>query len=83
MRVSTMPNDDDEDRTPTESPSAMHRLGLATCPKCDGGRFIAGVTCPFCEGGGRVTLTRHHEYVGLKDTDPSALRLDVDPESEP
>lgn len=63
---------DDSDKTPARSPSAQHRLGLATCPVCHGeGKVplgvVAGVaTCSECDGGGRVTLKRHGELVGLK-----------------
>lgn len=65
-----MRNDDDEDKTPTESPSAMQRLGLAVCPKCEGARFFYGERCPMCNGGGRVTLSEFNRYIGLHDTIP-------------
>lgn len=65
-----------DDKTNPRTPSAMHALGLAVCPRCDGtGKFtlstigaesLSIVDCDFCEGSGRVTLKRHHEYVGLK-----------------
>lgn len=68
----------DDDTTPTESPSAMHRLGLATCPVCKGARVLDGRKCGECGGGGRVTLTRFNElaglrvdYDGLADTPPA------------
>ena len=73
---------DDNAPTPPRTPSAMQRLGLAVCPRCDGfGRHLDEVeVCYLCNGGGRVTLKQHHDYVGLHDTDHAALRLDVDPE---
>jgi hypothetical protein len=57
---------DDDDKTPTESPSAMHRLGLATCFVCDGARIVDGKKCEKCGGGGRVTLTEFNAHLGLK-----------------
>lgn len=56
----------DDEPTRPRSPSAQHRLGLATCPACDGKSSAAAEICPFCEGAGRVTLARHHAYVGLE-----------------
>lgn len=58
------------DDTPTQprSPSAQHRLGLAACPACDGKGREDVTACSYCEGAGRVTLARHHAFVGLKPT---------------
>lgn len=60
-----MPRDEDEDVTPVQSPSAMHRLGLATCPCCEGSRVRDGEACPFCEGAGKVALAKAGEWFGL------------------
>jgi hypothetical protein len=59
----------DDDATPTETPSAMHKLGLAVCFACNGARFVDGVKCGTCDGGGRVTLKEFNEHVGLADYD--------------
>ncbi len=61
----------DDEKTPVQTPSAMHRLGLATCPCCEGSGARDGETCPYCEGAGRVTLERHGIWVGLRKTDPA------------
>jgi DnaJ-class molecular chaperone len=55
----------DDDVTPVQTPSALHRLGLATCPVCEGSRVRDGERCPFCDGAGRVTLERAGEWFGL------------------
>jgi hypothetical protein len=48
--------DDDEPKTPPESPSGLQKLGLEHCPECRGtGRFEDGGTCSLCKGGRRVT----------------------------
>lgn len=53
-----MPHDD-SDKTPVETPSAMLRLGIESCPACDGrGRTIVDEACFYCEGGRRVTNAR-------------------------
>ena len=66
----TSKRDDDDDTTPVQTPSALHKLGLATCPCCEGSRVRDGDDCPFCkvEGGastGRVSLARAGEWFGL------------------
>lgn len=56
-----MPDDD----TPTrpETPSAMLRLGLVSCPACDRrGRSTTGEECFFCQGGRVVTLEKKEEW---------------------
>jgi DnaJ-class molecular chaperone len=43
-------------------------MGLADCPRCEGHKvdpFKTGEPCTYCEGAGKVTLMRHHEYLGL------------------
>ena len=60
-----------DDNTPTETPSAMHKLGLAVCPCCEGTGARDGETCPYCDGARRVTLERFNLWVGLKKTDPA------------
>lgn len=65
---------------PRRTSSASQRLGLATCPECNGmGEVPLGVVanvvpCPECHGAKKVTLARHHELVGLK-----ALHHDTEP----
>lgn len=64
-----MPKDDEV--TPIESISAMHRLGLARCPCCEGTGVRDGAACEYCEGAKRVTLERANIWFGLKKTDPA------------
>jgi hypothetical protein len=66
-----MPRDDDDTPpTPVQTPSARHRLGLATCPCCEGSRVRGGEDCTFCkvDGGtssGHVSLEKAGEWFGL------------------
>lgn len=62
---------DKDEVTPIESISAMHRLGLATCPCCEGSGVRDGETCPYCEGGRKVKLEKANLWFGLKKTDPA------------
>lgn len=49
--------DDEEPKTPPATPSALHRLGLVACPKCQAaGRDAAGATCDVCRGGKHVAV---------------------------
>ena len=61
----------DGDITPIESISAMHRLGLARCPCCEGSGVRDGTACEYCEGAKRVTLEKANVWFGLKKTDPA------------
>ena len=62
---------DNDDKTPPETHSALHRLGLAICPVCEGSGVRDGENCTFCDGAKRVTLARHHWWIGLSPTDPA------------
>jgi len=39
-------------KTPPQTPSAMHKLGLVPCPKCRGTRTL----CDLCNEGGAVAV---------------------------
>ena len=53
--------DDEEPKTPPDSPSGAQKLGLEHCLECDGEGSHAGVVCPQCKGGRRMT----HEQAKL------------------
>jgi hypothetical protein len=61
-----------DDRTPTETPSGMLRLGIEPCPACQGsGRSSVGEDCFYCEGTRRVTNARGDAWrAAHRDTDP-------------
>jgi len=49
--------DDDPDKTPTQTPSAMLRLGLSFCPKCTPGGIVDyRVDCDLCGNARRVPV---------------------------
>lgn len=62
---------DDGPKTPPQTPSAMHRLGLHDCPKCRGTRLL----CDLCAEGGKVTLDVATKWIlehpEAADTDPA------------
>jgi DnaJ-class molecular chaperone len=63
-----MPSDKDDETTPTETASAMHRLGLAVCPCCEGSGARDGENCGYCKGARRVTLKQFNDWIGLNPT---------------
>lgn len=64
-----------------DTSSSLLRLGLARCPHCAGERLIDGVACGFCHGGGRVSMADATKYLWEhRDTDPTGLRIDVEPD---
>jgi len=77
-----MTDPDDTDKTPVDTPSAMLRLGLESCPLCHRiGVLTSGIRCWFCDGARVVTKERAGEwraahssklldYGDLKDTEP-------------
>lgn len=79
-----MPHDDDA--TPVDTPSAMLRLGLESCPLCRRiGVLTGGLQCWYCDGARVVTKERAEswrkahppkadalpDYSNLADTDPA------------
>jgi hypothetical protein len=71
-----MMNDDDDlpdtdPVTPADTPSALLKLGLAVCPKCEGTGFlfinghiheVKTEECDLCEGGKRVTIEKAKQF---------------------
>jgi len=65
----------------SRSSSTTFRLGLADCPRCEGKKIDPhknGEPCSYCDGGGKVTLVRHHEYLGLAPPPSSSLDPKID-----
>ncbi len=76
----------DDDTTPVDTPSAMLRLNLESCPLCRRrGVLTNGIRCFYCDGARVVTVARADEwraahpskpvdYSDLPDTDPEPSR---------
>lgn len=92
-----MTDEKDEDKTPVEplmerkksSQRVMVAIGWKTCPDCQG---VEGVHCDTCFDPDSRTYARRlppDEYIkwiqkhSNADTDPAALKLDEDPDSDP
>jgi hypothetical protein len=53
----------DDDKTLVDTPSAMLRLGLESCPLCKRiGILTGGLQCWFCEGARVVTKERADDW---------------------
>lgn len=69
---------DDAPKTPPETPSALHKLGLHECPACKGHGVLAiqkgqhrvlndePLKCQFCDGAKRVSIDRARMWFQVK-----------------
>ena len=75
----------DAGRPRPKGSSGSLRLGLADCPICDGKKLSDdGRPCRACDGIGKVTMTRHHDLVGLKPSDQAPISaIDLDRDTDP
>lgn len=62
----------DEEKTSAHTPSAMLRLGIETCPACEGrGLSLVLEVCFFCEGGCKVSNEKAAQWrAAHAKTDP-------------
>lgn len=62
----------EDDKTPVQTPSAMLRLGLESCPLCNRTGVTSGIKCWYCNGSRVVTIEMAEKWrAAHAKTDPA------------